>query len=302
MVGGAPDGYNKAGGLGVPLFTSPTLIPADAAPKPRSTEAEVWALILEDVNFALTNLPAASQTGRVNANVARALQARMHLLRGEWAEAEAAATAVIDSKKYSLLPAADYGKIWLSQNSTEAIWELQFDVNNSNSIAFFYYTAATGGRNEITTAASLRDAHDPADVRKPVNATTTAPTNKTQKFTRVNGTDNVVIIRLSEMYLIRAEARARQAGKLSDAIVDLNTIRNRAGLASITLATADAAVTAILAERRFEFAHEGLRWFDLRRTGNWSVAGITDGLKAVWPIPQREVQTSANVVAQNPGY
>ncbi len=302
MYGGSPSGFNKADGLGLSIFDKPTLSAADAAPKARSSEADVWKLIMDDVNFAVANLATSNGNGRVNKNVANALKARYHLYRNEWADAEAAATAVIDAKVYTLLSSAAYADIWLKQNTSEAIFELQFDVNNTNSIAFFYYTSATGGRNEITTLGAFRDAHEAGDVRRAVNATTTTPTNKTMKYTRVAGTDNMIIVRFAEMYLIRAEARAMQ-NKFVDALADLNVIRTRAGLPPSAAATQTALVDAILKERRFEFAHEGHRWFDLRRTNRWNtLSGLTEPNRARWPIPQREVQTAGDIVKQNPGY
>lgn len=300
LYGGAPEGFNKGGGLGLPLYTTPTLSAEDAAPKARATEAETWTLIMDDINFAVANLLSTKVNGRVNKFTAQALKARAHLFRGEWADAEAAANEVITNGGYTLLPTATYANIWLSQNSTEAIWELQFDVNNTNSIAFWYYPTANGGRNEFTTLAAFRDAHEAGDVRKAVNAST-APANKTQKYTRISGTDNVMLIRLAEMYLIRAEARAQQ-NKLSDAVADLNVIRNRAGLPNASPATVAEAVDAILKERRFELAHEGHRWLDMRRLGRWNAFGLTEDFRSRWPLPQREVQTSGNIIAQNPGY
>lgn len=300
LYGGAPEGFNKADGLGLPLYTTPTLSAADAAPKARATEAETWTLIMEDIDFAVANIAVTNCIGRLHKNAALALKARAHLYRGEWPQAEAAATEVIASGRQTLLTTANYANIWLNQNSSETIWELQFDINNTNSIAFWYYPTALGGRNEFTSTASLRDGHEADDVRKVVNATT-APSNKTQKYTRINGTDNVQLIRLSEMYLIRAEARAQQ-NKIADAVADLNVIRNRAGLPSANPATAAAVVDAVIKERRFEFAHEGHRWFDLRRIGQWNALGLTESFRSRWPIPLREVQTSGDIIAQNPGY
>lgn len=300
LYGGSPEGFNKSNGLGLPLYTTPTLSAEDAAAKARATEADTWALIMDDINFAVANLGTAKVNGRISKFVAQALKARAHLYRGEWAEAEAAATDVIANGGYTLVPTASYANIWLSQNSTEAIWELQYDINNTNSIAFWYYPTSAGGRNEFTSTASLRDGHEAGDVRKEVNAST-APANKTQKYTRINGTDNVMLIRLAEMYLIRAEARAQQ-NKLTDAVADLNVIRNRAGLANANPATAAEVVDAVIAERRFELAHEGHRWFDLRRTNRWNTLGLTEPFRALWPLPLREIQTSAGVITQNPGY
>ncbi len=302
--GGSPSGYNQSDGVGVPLFTSPTLSADDAAPKPRATEAEVWTQILDDLNFAVANLNENNGIGRANKQVANALKARMHLVRREWQQALDAANSVINSNRYTLLSGANYANIYLSKNSTETIWELQFDANNTNSIAFFYYPVALGGRNEITSSTPLRDLHEAGDVRRAVNVTT-SPANKTQKYTRVAGEDNVQIIRLAEMYLIRAEALARlnrDAQDITDALTNLNVIRSRAGLPDFTSTDPAAIIDAILKERIIEFAHEGHRWFDVRRTSRLASVGLTQEFRALWPIPEREVDTSKGLIAQNSGY
>ncbi len=298
VFGGSPSGFNQ-GGVGVPIFTTPTLSAADAAPRPRVSEAETWTQILDDLNFALQNLNANNGIGRANTNVANAFKARVHLARGEWAEAEAAAAAVISQTRYALVP--DFENIFRTKNSSETVWELQFDANNTNAIAFFYYPTAQGGRNEITSSNALRDLHEPGDLRLPVNVTTTVPLNKTLKYTSVPGEDNVQIFRLAEMYLIRAEAAAR-LNKGEAALEDLNIIRERAGLDPLELEDANEIVDAILRERIIEFAHEGLRWFDVRRTGLLENIGLTQPFRALWPIPEREVDTSAGVITQNSGY
>ena len=69
-----------------------------------------------------------------------------------------------------------------------------------------------------------------------------------------------------------------------------------------TAATTAALVTAIENERRVELAHEGHRWFDLRRYDKIASLGVTEPFRALWPIPLREFQTSAGVVEQNDGY
>lgn len=302
--GGSPDGFNQ-NGVGVPIFTTPTLSSTDAAPKARASEAETWTQILDDLNFAIANLLPNNGIGRINSVSATAFKARVHLVRKEYAEAAAAAASVISSNRYTLLSGANYANIYLGKNSSETIWELQFDANNVNSIAFFYYPTAQGGRNEVASSASLRDLHEDGDLRKAVNVTTTVPLNKTLKFTRVAGEDNVQLIRLSEMYLIRAEALARINGSPADitnALADLNIIRGRAGLPDFTSTVAADIVAAVLKERVIEFAHEGLRWLDIRRTGSYASVGITQEFRALWPIPEREVDTSAGVIAQNQGY
>ena len=298
--GGGETGYNKSGGLGVPIVVKPTLTPEDAKPVARSSEGDVWKLIGEDIDFAVQNLPNNVAAGRVNRRVAFALKARAHLYKGEWAAAEAAADSVITKGGYSLLAGASYQNIFFQKGNSEAIWELVYDATNTSSAYFFYYPTSLGGRNEISATASLRDASEATDVRKAVNYTS-SPAAKTLKFTRADGTDNNVMVRLAEVYLIRAEARARQS-KLVESLADINVIRKRAGLLDEVAVTEAGLINAIEKERRIELAFEGHRWFDIRRYNKLASVGITQSFRALWPIPQREVLTTQNVITQNPGY
>jgi hypothetical protein len=122
------------------------------------------------------------------------------------------------------------------------------------------------------------------------------------KYTdRATGTDQTVVLRLAEMYLIRAEANIGSA----QADDDVNTIRNRAGLANISGVTLD----DILQERFVELCFEGHRWTDLTRTGKADeVMSVINPLTwqstdVLMPIPQREIQQNPTLVGkQNPGY
>jgi hypothetical protein len=132
-------------------------------------------------------------------------------------------------------------------------------------------------------------------------------TYKTRKYSRINGTDNVIIIRLAEMYLTRAEARAMKATPdLTGALADLNVIRTIAGLPSSTTSDATTLVTEILADRYWEFAHEGHAFFDFKRT-NRLATGLTgfsgaNAFRALYPTPQREILNSAGKITQVTGY
>ena len=317
--GGSKTGFNQAGGVGVPLVLTPTLVEADAKPKARATEAAVMGQVITDLDFAIgvSTFGNTNVAGRVGKDYAKALRARVALYMGDYATAQNYATELIGSSRYTLTAGADYKNIWALKNTKESLWEIQYEPTNSNSIAFFYYTTATGGRNEIATSSALNTAHEAGDLRQAINATATggAATNlKTLKFTRVaTGDDNVVMFRLSELYLIRAEARAQLGTDLVGALADLNVVRTRAGLAANTTATTTATLmTAILKERRIEFAHEGHRFFDLKRTNllattigatYFGISGTTDNtFRALWPIPQRETLTSGGIIAQNTGY
>ena len=109
------------------------------------------------------------------------------------------------------------------------------------------------------------------------------------------------MLRLAEQYLIRAEARARQA-KIPEAIADLNAVRARAGVGATTATTAAQLLLAIENERRVEFAFEADRWFDLVRTGRaGDVLGVTDQRRWLFPIPFNDLVADPDLV-QNPGY
>ncbi len=292
--------YNQAGGLGVPLITNPTLAIADTTSVPRSTEADCWKLVISDLKAGVDNLPAKNGTGHVNKYAAEALLARAYLYTGDWANAEAAATDVITKGGYTLVTGANYGTIFSAKNSSESIFELQFDSQNQNSTAFFFFKSASGGRNEINTNTSIANAHEAGDLRKPVNIAA-SPVGSTLKYTSTAGLDNIIVTRLAELYLIRAEARAKQSN-LAGSLADINIIRTRAGLPLSIAATAADLMAAIEQENRIEFAFEGHRWFDIRRYNKTAAVGVTQGFRVLWPIPQREVDNSGGVIAQTPGY
>jgi hypothetical protein len=116
-----------------------------------------------------------------------------------------------------------------------------------------------------------------------------------------------IVFRLAEMYLIRAEARAKE-GNLSGAKDDLNKIRNTAGLGNTNASTSNEINNAILAERKFElFTEYGQRFFDLKRTGTLDLHlasakpgwNTTDNLL---PLPANELIANPNLRPQNPGY
>ncbi|WP_218331286.1 RagB/SusD family nutrient uptake outer membrane protein [Hydrotalea lipotrueae] len=321
--GGNENGYNQgpdANGKswGVPLRINPTLTGSDATPIARSSEDDVWKQILADLdptqviaNLAVTNSANSSYNWRIDQKSGNALLSRVALYRGDWANAEAKATAVISVAGQSLLSnyASLYGNIGPKQ---EVIWTLPYDPTNQNSVAFFYFTTGYGGRNEISASTGLNNAHEIGDLRKGVNYTTAAsaaiaPPAKTLKYTRVStGDDFIPQIRLAEIYLIRAEARAQQ-GNLIGAASDLNVVRNRAGLPNTLAVTQSDLLTAILNERRVELAHEGHRFFDLRRYKQLGIIGINtsdpnSAFKCRFPIPLQEILNSGSIMVQNPGY
>lgn len=115
---------------------------------------------------------------------------------------------------------------------------------------------------------------------------------------------NHKVLRYSDVLLMAAEAHNRAAAP-NDALAQtyLNLVRDRVGMPAV-VATGTALRDAIWAERRLETAGEGLRFFDLVRTGQ-AAAEITNfvaGKHEVFPIPQAEIDLSGGTWTQNPNY
>jgi len=114
--------------------------------------------------------------------------------------------------------------------------------------------------------------------------------------------DPAFILRIAEMYLIRAEARAH-LNLIPEGMADLNSVRTRAELADYAAIDAGELLAGVEQERRLEFAFEPHRWFDLVRTGRADdVLGVTDQNRWLMPIPINEIFASPDYLEQNPGY
>jgi hypothetical protein len=254
---------------------------------------------------------------------ADALLARIYLYTKKYALAETAATAVIaHTDLYGL--ESDLSSVFLA-NSQEAIWQLQIPQPNNGYATedghqFILLAAPNGSgvsiRPQLLSSFELGDkrrsnwVHDTTFSGKPYSY----PFKYKQGINVTTVKEYVMVLRLAEQYLIRAEALANQ-GKLPQAIADLNAIRNRAGLGNYTGSATDptAVLGAILHERQVElFTEWGHRWFDLIRTGTVSsvmsvvtpLKGGTwnaDGHQTLYPIPQPE-RNNDNNLTQNPGY
>lgn len=117
---------------GVPIYVSPT-IGFEAIYSPRSTADEVYSLIVSDLKEAAATLDATSTPGRINANIANALLARVYLYKGDYPNALGSAKAVINSGKYSLFE--DYAAIFKPENNNgiEHIFQVQYLAGERNS-------------------------------------------------------------------------------------------------------------------------------------------------------------------------
>lgn len=309
---------------GVPLVTERvrTLEEAGRAALPRSAQAEVYERLEQDLSEAAPLLPADRVPGRATRDAATALLARVYLEQGKWALALARAEEVISGGRHGLTPA--FADLFRVKHGDESIFELQYTVQDANALAFWFFPNRDGlggrwGFAPTTTLANtrsldppLRALYDFDDARR--TATFAGPTASggryygTKFFRVAAGDDNVIVLRLAEMYLIRAEANARLGADVGTVLADLNVLRRRAGAVERTEADLDPFAplqpqleALVLWERRLEFALEGHRFFDLRRAGRAEAVLGLDTARLLFPIPQAEIDVNPRLT-QNPGY
>jgi hypothetical protein len=294
---------------GVPITLTPTTTATQKNNIARSTLVQTWTQVLSDLNAAdsLLSLPVTQNPVRVNKETAWALKARYYLYQQDWANAEAYATKVLgDVTNYQLLtPFNSWFQPASAVATRESVFELSYNATYQNSSRSSWQPPANGGTRQWAPGDSIAALLNNPLIgggRSALVAQTSTGLWFGNLFYRSPATDPSYIIRISEVYLIRAEARAQQ-NEIADALSDLNAVRARAGVPASTDSTQAALLLDIENENRVEFALEPHRWFDLVRTGRaQAVLGITDPTKLLLPIPVNEITLSNGVLKQNPGY
>lgn len=289
---------------GVQLQLKPTTDLAGLKGIKRSTLDQTYDQVLADLIQAEQLLPEDGTTrNRAQKSTARALRARLHLYRRQWADAESYATQVIANTKYTLVK--PYKSFFTAPFQTaESVFELAFNNNDRNTYWNLWYPSSAGGQYTLKPSDALvAKLNNPAigGTRNALIAGTGNSVYGVLYNTTSTGVDPSYVIRIAELYLIRAEARAQQ-NKLSEAAADLNAVRNRADVAATTAVTQPQLLQAIEDENAVEFAFEAHRWFDLVRTERaGAVLGLTNRNYWLFPIPYSDVLSDPDVV-QNPGY
>ncbi|MDR0333489.1 MAG: RagB/SusD family nutrient uptake outer membrane protein [Dysgonamonadaceae bacterium] len=346
-----------ASGMGVPLIIE---LPDPTKPASRSTIGEVYAQVIKDLTEAIdlmlkSRVGVAPYTGNsrgyFNHWSAKALLARVHLYMGNNAEAYKVAVDIINNSGYNLATlsldiAARYdndGKLItpakIGQWGTQITPEVLFEVVNHDMSSWVdrestgYLMSELGYADYLATKTflDLMTAEYKDDVRWGVMLASTGVITGSwgnnrvwvNKFPgrpdiRVN---NIPILRLSEVYLIAAEAAYKESNSASAAKY-LNAIVLRGNPSAVPVAEADATLDRILQERRVEFVGEGHRFFDLMRNNKtvvrytndadmgWHLALIAASrsfdvnyFRAILPIPEVEISANPNIQSQqNPGY
>ena len=294
---------------------------------PRAPQSEVYAQIILDLETALANVTATATnkgyatTGAVNAILAKVYATQEPHDQDHWTKVLKYCNDVI-AGGYALLP--DYHMLWdnLHKNSIESIFEINYagtssdgnwgasmfrglDWKKFNIPSNDLVNAFDQEQDTVRKAASiifLDVTGHWSDVHWPQNNYPFL--NKWHNFQSPSD-QNYIFIRLADILLLKAEA-LNETGDLAGAAALVNLIRTRAKLGNIPANNQADMRLAIEKERRLELAFEGIRWFDLKRTGRAIDVMTTVGYhvtqnKLVFPIPQAELDKNTKLV-QNPGY
>lgn len=278
---------------GVPTYTTPA---ADSTSgNPRGTLTQTFAQINDDISYAVQNLSAGQiLSDQVDLNVAWGLAARIYLEQGRWADAEAAAKNAIQGHD---LDAKNYPNNYNGVTSSEVLWALPQTTENGGQSLYYgtpssFFVQDGSGYGAFFMSRSLVNTFTTTDVRNTFyvadinNDDTQADWAGTNKFgtttgsygdiDMINGTtvplktidfnESLNMMRVGEMYLIEAEAKARQGeGDAGTVLFALQSDRDPA-LTAPSGNTGQALIDEILLERRKELYGElGTDWLDAKR-------------------------------------
>jgi hypothetical protein len=286
----------------IPIKTSPTSdLEGDLNPA-RQPEDDVYNQIFKDLLTAEDMIMNTDPTFATNGAV-QALLAKAYLSAGMYDEAVNYSSKVINSMQYEL--EAVFPDLYNQTISTEAIFLLLYSETDGNRLAEYFFPTSQGGRYEIAPSPNLTETFSEEDSIR-YHGSVSSDENYGIKYpnlaTRAN---NVYVLRLADIYLVRAEAESRRNGDIMSIQQDINIVRNRAGLDDTEASTHEDLMLVIEKERRRELAFEGHRWFDLIRTGRamMLIETITSPNQLLMPIPTAEIQVNTNPgMYQNPGY
>lgn len=285
----------------------------------RASLEDTYDMIVGDFTKAVdSGLNKERKNGHMNYWAALALRARANLYRGDYASALADAEEVIADSPYTLYTPENYLKVWSQEGADEMIMEyLQTDEYNAQRYAPGYYTSPRGySEYGVSPDFYAWLQQNPSDIRSRMVADYSQAPGGDPDFNTgyyplkypgnagasvLTYTNNIKVMRLSEVYLIAAEAALNEG---EDAARYMNVLRSNRieGYVPVGEVTLD----DILDERRKELFAEGQVAFDFWRNGKPVVNGTftvsaTD-FRTILPLPVEELDLSEGRLVQNPGY
>ena len=245
-----------------------------------------------------------------------AYRARIALYKKDYQGAITYASNVISSAVRPLASGSTFADIWTDDNtSAEVLFRTR--LQNSSALGSLF---TAGNLIYIAPSNKLINSYDPDDIRLTSYIGGSGPNtyyvNKYYQSSRGGRIVDIKNARISEMYLIRAEAYAKLATpNVIGGTADLNLLRSKriTGYVNENFASAALLITAVVEERFKELAFEGFRLFDLKRnalpvqrlgsdveSADWQTLPAGN-FRFVLPIPEAEILANKNIV-QNVGY
>lgn len=313
---------------GVPIITAS----GNTEPVARSTEDEVWAMILDDLKAAEDKLPSFSSFAYPSKEVCYALHAKVLLWMKQDEEAINFADRVLGCTSFALSETSeDFASMFIYGTSSKEIIFAPINIRSTDYIRLFTSVNDTDGSYNYSPTEELYanlfadDASRISDIRKDPTFSTEDPKpiikfpngQSGQFISNPDASQSpLLFMRLADIYLIKAEAQWAK-GDCSGARETLNAFLGKR-YSSVNLPASmdkDELEALILDENRREFYAEGRRWFDIKRIGlrhhseDFSVWIDTQydswegrDFLMYWPIPQDERDKAGGAYTQNPGY
>jgi hypothetical protein len=296
----------------------------------RSSVEQVYAQVIKDLQDAIKKLPS-QNISRASKYSAEAMLARVYLQQGNYAAARTAADNIIKSSGASLQ--GSVAAVFTNRNSVESLFKIQQNDQNSagtsnDGLATYFAGYSPSGdqgvlydRGDVRVLPTFSTLYQDSDARG-TDSLTAINTKKLIYLSDGNSrrnrlrtikwraySQNIPVIRLAEMYLIRAEADVRASNVVS-ATQDVNAVGGRSGATALSTVS----LSDVLLERQLELAFEGFRIHDLKRVNGVVIAAVPESAtdpaepevhasdaRIILPIPQREINNNPNL-KQNPGY
>ncbi len=345
----ASSASNAATGVPLQITYSPTTSGADY--KGRSTLADTYAQIKSDLDKAAALITTAGSVGNnyISVDAITAMRARVALSMKDYANAATYAVSLIGGT-YTLTAGSTLAAMWQNDAGTEAIWQIAMPSANelgSGDGSWFYGNNKFSELDYIPSKdlISLYSAKDyrltayfatgTLDVSSGASAKIYAfnkycKTGKVYTAVKTEASKYVheaQVFRVAEMYLIAAEAYAKQSTPdLVNASKYLNALEAARinGYTDQIFVTADALMLELKLERRRELAGEGFFLFDQKRWGEGVtrtasqnndlvylptstktvlLSKLASDYQMIWPIPKSEMDVNPQLAGeQNPGY
>lgn len=305
---------------GVPLRLTGNTVSGDFN-LARSTVAETYAQILDDLNFAEQNLPLSYSSDqnnviRAHRNTAIALKTRVYLSMQRYADVITEADKIVSaSAPFTATEGVAHAlqenvaNVYTQYTTKESILSMPFSSveapGTQNQLGYYYgVTGLNGGNAEYSLSPNGiigNTGWKEDDARRDLLFLRNGKYYLAKYAAPAPFTDWAPVIRYAEVLLNLAEARVRELQTVDDRAIDLlNAVRGRSDASTVftvaNFANWEELVAAIMTEREIELLGEGFAGADLTRLGlplpakGGGVAAIpNDGQAYIWPISSNEL-------------